>query len=65
MNMEYLEEFYNSNKEKLLDSECEIESFEELIDYIETTISSNIEYDFNLSIDMDQLLNLKENVNEM
>lgn len=65
MNKEYLEEFYNLNKENFLNSESEIESFDELVDYVETTITSNIEYDFHLSIDIDKLLNSRENVNEM
>ena len=46
MNKEYLKQFYENNKEVLLDSEQEINSFEDLVDYICTTISSNVQYDF-------------------
>lgn len=63
MNKEYLEEIYETNKEKLLDSEQEINSFVEFVDYIKDTISSNIQYDFNFVVDIEKLLNLEEKDN--
>lgn len=63
MNKEYLEEIYENNKEKLLDSEQEINSFVEFVDYIKDTISSNIQYDFNFVVDIEKLLNLEEKEN--
>lgn len=63
MNKEYLEEFYENNKADILDNEQEISSLIEFVDYIKDTISSNIQYDFNLNIDIDKLLNLEEKEN--
>lgn len=63
MNKEYLEEIYENNKEKILDSEQEINSFVEFVDYIKDTISSNIQYDFNFVVDIEKLLNLEEKDN--
>lgn len=55
MNQDYLKNFYNDNKEKLLDNEQEINSLEDLIDYIKFTLASNIQYDFGIDIDLKQL----------
>lgn len=55
MNQDYLKKFYNDNKEKLLDNEQEINSLEDLIDYIKFTLASNIQYDFGIDIDLKQL----------
>lgn len=55
MNQDYLKKFYNENKEKFLDNEQEINSLEDLIDYIKFTIVSNIQYDFGIDIDLKQL----------
>lgn len=65
MNKEYLEEFYEENKERLLDSEQELGSFEDLVDYVLDTISSNIQFDFDLVIDINKLLNIENKENEM
>lgn len=61
MNKVYLKDFYEKNKETLLESEQEINSLEDLIDYIHSTISSNIQYDFDLDIDIKQLFEEKAN----
>lgn len=58
MNKEYLKQFYENNKEVLLDSEQEINSFEDLVDYICTTISSNVQYDFGVNINTNKLLEM-------
>lgn len=55
MNQDYLKKFYNDNKGKFLDNEQEINSLEDLIDYIKFTIASNIQYDFGIDIDLKQL----------
>lgn len=61
MNKEYLKNFYDENKESFLDNEQEINSLEDLVDYIEFTITSNIQYDFSLDIDLKQLFNQNTN----
>ncbi|MDO5569425.1 MAG: hypothetical protein Q4G04_04885 [bacterium] len=58
MNKEYLEKFYEENKERLFNSESEIGSVDDLTDYITSTISSNVQYDFNLIINTNSLFNL-------
>lgn len=58
MNKEYLEKFYEENKERLFDSGSEIGSVEDLTDYITSTISSNVQYDFDLIIDTNSLFSL-------
>ena len=60
MNKEYLEEFYEENKNVLKDSEQEINGFMDFIEYIKDTITSNIQYDFNLDIDVNKLLEIDE-----
>ena len=55
MNKEYLQKFYKENKETILESEQDITSLDDFIDYIFVTLSSNIQYDFNLDIDKKQL----------
>ncbi|MBQ4584514.1 MAG: hypothetical protein IJA94_06470 [Bacilli bacterium] len=60
MNKEYLEEFYEENKNALKDSEQEIKGFMDFVEYIKDTITSNIQYDFNLDIDVNKLLEIDE-----
>ena len=60
MNKEYLEEFYEENKNTLKDSEQEIKGFMDFVEYIKDTITSNIQYDFNLDIDVNKLLEIDE-----
>ena len=60
MNKEYLEEFYEQNKDSLLDSDQNINGFMDFVEYIKTTIASNIQYDFNLDIDVNKLLDIDE-----
>jgi len=63
MNKEYLEEFYETNKEEILNGDEEINSFMEFVDYIKSTIKSNIQYDFHIDIDIEKLLNIEEKEN--
>ena len=58
MNKEYLEEFYEENKDSLLDSDQDINGFMDFVEYIKSTITSNIQYDFNLDIDINKLLDI-------
>lgn len=60
MNKEYLEEFYEENKDSLLDSDQDINGFMDFVEYIKSTITSNIQYDFNLDIDINKLLDINE-----
>ena len=60
MNKEYLEEFYEENKNVLKDSEQEINGFMDFVEYIKATIKSNIQYDFNMDIDINKLLDIDE-----
>ena len=60
MDKEYLEEFYEENKDSLLDSDQDINGFMDFVEYIKCTITSNIQYDFNLDIDINKLLDIDE-----
>lgn len=60
MNKKYLEEFYEENKDSLLDSDQDINGFMDFVEYIKSTITSNIQYDFNLDIDINKLLDIDE-----
>ena len=60
MDKKYLEEFYEQNRDSLIDSEQNIDGFMDLVEYIKTTIASNIQYDFNLDIDINKLLDIDE-----
>lgn len=55
MNKEYLKKFYEENKDTLMDDEIEINDFEDFENYIIDTITSNIQYDFDLDIDIEKL----------
>jgi len=60
MNKEYLEEFYEEHKDIIRNSEQDITSFMDFVEYIKNSITSNIQYDFNLNIDINTLLDLNE-----
>lgn len=60
MNKEYLEEFYEEHKDIIRNSEQDITSFMDFVEYIKNSITSNIQYEFNLNIDINTLLNLNE-----
>lgn len=62
MNKVYLASFYEKNKNKLLESEQNINSLEDLVDYIYSTILSNIQYDFGIDIDLKELFECDEKV---
>ena len=55
MNKEYINKLYEDNKEIFNESENEINSSEELEEQILAYITSNMEYDYNVSVDTDKL----------
>lgn len=58
MNKDYLKEFYAANKQKFEDYELDINSFDDLVDYLCATIKSNLQYDLGIDIDTDKLFKL-------
>ena len=56
MNKEYIKEFYKKNRKVLNNSYIGIKSEKDLEHYIESTITSNIQWDFNLDINYDKLM---------
>lgn len=58
MNKDYLKEFYDANKQKFEDYELDINSMDDLVDYLCATIKSNLQYDFGMDIDTDKLFEL-------
>lgn len=65
MNKEYLTKIFNDYKSNFLESSEKIESVEKLQDYIIATIVSNIEYDFDIHLDGNKLLNMNEQKNDI
>lgn len=62
MNKEYIKEIYDNNKEKLIESEYEIKSPEDLKTFMESNLIANMQYDFHIYPDGDKLFNeRKEN----
>ena len=55
MNKEYIKKIFEDNKEKLKDSEFEINSPQDLENQIIAYITSNMQYDFDIDIDEDKL----------
>lgn len=58
MNKDYLKESYVANKQKFEDYELDINSIDDLVDYLCATIKSNLQYDFGIDIDTDKLFEL-------
>lgn len=65
MNKEYINKLYEDNKETFNESENEINSSEELEEQILAYITSNMEYDYDISIDIDKLFDKKEKYSEI
>lgn len=55
MNKEYLKDFYDKNRNRMLDSDINIKDLEDFESYLIDIIKSNIQFDFNLDIDMKKL----------
>ena len=62
MNKEYLKELYESNKPIFNEWENEINSPEDLENQIIAYITSNMQYDFNVDIDVDRLFNFGKEI---
>ena len=69
MNKDYLKEFYAAYKQTFEDYELDINSLDDLVDYLCSTIKSNLQYDFGIDLDTDKLFNLntrdKNNINHI
>lgn len=63
MDMNYLKEFYDNNKKTFDDYELDINSLNDLVDYLCSTLKSNFQYDFGIDIDTNRLFNLEEKDN--
>lgn len=61
MNIDYLKKFYEDNKKVFDDWNLNIKSVEDLKEFIEDTIVSNFQFDFNLDIDTKELFNESKN----
>ena len=55
MNMEYIKELFEENKEVFLENGLDIENEEDLKDMMISYITSNMQYDFNIDIIEDRL----------
>ena len=63
MNKEYIKELFENNKEKLIESEYEITSPEELESFMVSYVISNMEYDFHIYPDAKKLFNTDKEKN--
>lgn len=59
MNKEYIKELFNEYQQKFIDSGYDMETPEDLEDFMESIIISNMEYDFNIYPDVNKLFNKK------
>ena len=64
MNKEYIKEMFEEYKETFEEYELEIETPEDLESFIETTIISNMQYDFNITPDTDKLFNKQKEIDK-
>lgn len=55
MNINYLKQIFEENKENFIESELDIYNEYDLKDFINEIITSNLEYDFDVSINPDKL----------
>ena len=57
MNKEYIKEMFEEHKETFKEYELEIETPEDLENFIESIVVSNMQYDFHITPDTDKLFN--------
>ena len=57
MNKEYIKEMFEEYKETFKEYELEIETPEDLENFIESIVVSNMQYDFHITPDTDKLFN--------
>lgn len=62
MNKEYLKELYDRNKENFQNNEYDINSPSDLEDQINSYITSNMQYDFDIEIDINRLFDGDKNI---
>ena len=64
MNKEYIKELFEEKKEVFIHSELDIETPKDLEDYMESIIISNMQFDFNISPNVDKLFNRNKESNK-
>ena len=57
MNKEYIKELFEENKQIFMDYELDIDTPEDLENFMESIIISNMEYDFHIYPDVNKLFN--------
>ena len=57
MNKEYIKELFNEYQQNFIDSGYDMETPEDLEDFMESIIISNMEYDFHIYPDVNKLFN--------
>ena len=57
MNKEYIKELFEENKKIFMDYELDIDTPEDLENFMESIIISNMEYDFHIYPDVNKLFN--------
>ncbi len=57
MNKEYIKELFEKNKKIFMDYELDIDTPEDLENFMESIIISNMEYDFHIYPDVNKLFN--------
>ena len=57
MNKEYIKDMFEEYKETFKEYELEIETPEDLENFIESIVVSNMQYDFHITPDTDKLFN--------
>ena len=57
MNKEYIKELFEENKNIFMDYELDIDTPEDLENFMESIIISNMEYDFHIYPDVNKLFN--------
>lgn len=66
MNKEYIKELFEENKKTFEEYELDIETPEDLEEFMESIVISNMEYDFHIYPDVNKLFNKnKENRKEI
>jgi len=62
MNKEYIKELFEENKKIFMDYELDIDTPEDLENFMESIIISNMEYDFHIYPDANKLFNKSKEI---
>ena len=62
MNKEYIKELFNEYQQNFIDSGYDMETPEDLEDFMESIIISNMEYDFHIYPDVNKLFNKSKEI---